>query len=52
VRIDFRAPVRFVRFGFFAIPALYVTVEDLEGLATALSDRGISGVDARKKGPA
>jgi len=46
VRIDFKEPVRFL---FFHIPALYVTVEDLEGLAAALSERGIAGEDARKR---
>lgn len=46
VRVDFKEPVRFV---FFHIPALYVTVEDLEGLAAALTERGANGEDARKK---
>jgi hypothetical protein len=46
VRVDFRERVRF---GFLHIPALYVTVEDLEGLAAALSERGIPGEDARKR---
>lgn len=46
VRLDFKGPVRV---GPFDAPALYVTVEDLEGLATALSGRGIMGVDARKR---
>lgn len=46
VRIDFREPVTF---GFLHIPALYVTVGDMEGLAAALTERGISGVDARKR---
>jgi len=46
VRMDFREPVR--AFG-IAVPALYVTAEDLEGLAAALSARGIPGLDARKK---
>jgi hypothetical protein len=45
VRIDFRTPVPFL---FFRIPALYVTVADLEGLADALAARGIPGVDARR----
>lgn len=46
VRVDFREPVvlRGVR-----IPALYVTVEDLEGLAAALTERGIPGEDVRKR---
>jgi hypothetical protein len=46
VRVDFKEPVGFL---FFHIPALYVTVEDLEGLAAALTERGINGEDARKK---
>jgi hypothetical protein len=46
VRINFREPVPFL---FFHIPALYVTVEDLEGLAAALTERGINGTDARKQ---
>ena len=46
VRVDFRERVRF---GFLDIPALYVTVEDLEGLAAALTVRGISGEDARTR---
>jgi hypothetical protein len=45
VRVDFRDPVRF---GFLSIPALYVTVDDLEGFAAALAGRGIPGLDARK----
>ena len=45
-RIDFKERVRF---GVFRIPALYVTVEGLEGLAAALSERGIPGEDARKR---
>ena len=46
VRIDFKERLRF---GFYRIPALYVTVEDVEGLAAALSERGIPGGDARKR---
>ena len=46
VRVDFRERVRS---GPFRIPALYVTVEDLEGLAAALVARGIPGTDARKR---
>jgi hypothetical protein len=45
VRIDFKERVSFL---FFHIPALYVTVEDLNGLAAALVERGIGGQDARK----
>lgn len=44
VRIDFREPIRYGR---FRPPALYLTVEDLEGFATALSARGIPGEDRR-----
>jgi hypothetical protein len=44
VRLDFRERVRVAPFD---VPALYVTVDDLEGLAAALTERGISGVDAR-----
>lgn len=47
VRVDFREPVRL---GFLRMPALYVTVEDLEGLAQALAEHGIPGEDARKPG--
>ena len=46
VRMDFKERVRF---GLLRIPALYVTVEDLEGLAAALSGRGIPGEDARTR---
>jgi hypothetical protein len=45
VRIDFREPVRF---GIFHPPALYLTVEDLEGFAAALTERGVPGTDRRK----
>jgi hypothetical protein len=44
VRVDFRQRVRF---GPLKIPALYVTVADLEGLGRALEERGIPGQDAR-----
>jgi len=46
VRVDFREPVQLSR---LHVPALYVTVEDLEGLAAALAGRGIRGEDARKR---
>jgi hypothetical protein len=46
VRMDFRIPVQF---GFLQIPALYVTVEDLEGFAGALTARGVSGLDVRQR---
>ena len=45
VRIDFRQRVPYWR---FRLPALYVTVEDLEGFAAALTARGIPGEDRRK----
>ncbi len=44
VRVDFRTPARV---GPLHVPALYVTVEDLEGLAAALTAAGIPGRDAR-----
>ena len=46
VRIDFREPVRYWR---LRPPALYLTVEDLEGFAAALSARGIPGEDLRQR---
>ena len=47
VRLDFHEPIRV---GPFRPPALYLTVDDLEGFAEALAARGIPGVDARKRG--
>jgi hypothetical protein len=44
VRVDFKERVPF---GALRIPALYVTVEDLEGFAAALAGRNIPGEDAR-----
>jgi hypothetical protein len=46
VRLDFveRVPV-----GPFKVPALYVTVDDLDAFAAALAERGIQGVDARTR---
>ena len=44
VRVDFRDRVRV---GPVAIPALYVTVEDLVGLGAALTALGIPGRDLR-----
>jgi hypothetical protein len=46
VRLDLREPVRAMR---MSIPTLYVTVEDLEGFAQALSALGLPGEDARKR---
>ena len=45
VRLDFREPVKAMG---FRVPALYVTVEDPEGLAAALAERRIPGEDARR----
>lgn len=45
VRIDFREPVRYWR---LRPPALYLTVDDLEGFAAALAARGIPGEDRRR----
>ena len=44
VRVDFKEPV--ARWGIH-IPALYLTVDDLEGFAAALAERGLSGDDPR-----
>ena len=44
VRLDFRDRVPL---GPFRMPALYVTVDDLDGLAAALAERGIPGTDER-----
>lgn len=46
VRVEFKDPVRFA---FYHVRALYVTVDDLEGLATALAERGIPGEDVRTR---
>lgn len=46
VRLDFRERLRM---GPFRVPALYVTVDDLEGLAAALAEHGIPGADARTR---
>jgi hypothetical protein len=45
VRIDFKEPQPWGR---LHVPRVYVTVADLEGLGAALSERGISGADARR----
>jgi hypothetical protein len=45
VRVDFTERVPYWR---FRLPALYVTVEDLEGFAAALTDLGIPGEDRRR----
>ncbi len=46
VRVDFRDPVHLGR---LRVPALYVTVEDLEGLAAVLTEHGVTGEDARRR---
>jgi hypothetical protein len=46
VRVDFRERVKA---SILRTPALYVTVDDLEGLAAALTTRGIPGADARTR---
>jgi hypothetical protein len=46
VRLNFREPVGL---GSLRVPALYVTVDDLDGMAAELARRGIPGTDARKR---
>jgi hypothetical protein len=46
VRLDFRERVPAMRL--FRVPALYVTVADIDGFTTALSALGIPGEDARR----
>jgi len=46
VRLEFHEPVRWT---IFRVPALYVTVADLEGLVSALAERGIPGEDTRRQ---
>lgn len=46
VRLDFRQPIKI---GPLSTPALYLTVEDLEGFAAALTAAGIPGKDARTR---
>jgi len=46
VRIDFRDRPQVL---FFHPPAIYVTVDDLAGLAAELARHGIPGEDARKR---
>lgn len=48
VRMDFRRG-QHPKYFFFRPPALYVTVEDLEGFAAALAARGIPGEDKRRE---
>jgi hypothetical protein len=44
VRMDFRTPVRW---GALTVPALYVGADDLDAFASALTEAGIIGEDAR-----
>jgi len=44
VRLELRRPIRWT---IFDVPAFYLGVDDLDGLAAALSERGIPGTDAR-----
>ena len=46
VRMDFKSRVPW---GFMNVPAIYVGVDDLEGLAAELARRGIAGSDARAR---
>jgi hypothetical protein len=46
VRIDFKQRVPW---GFLQVPAIYVGVDDLDGLAAELTRRGIGGTDARSR---
>lgn len=46
VRIDLKRPVKA---GILKIPAIYAGVDDLEGLAAALTALGITGTDARAR---
>lgn len=46
VRLDFRERVRA---GILKVPAIYVGVDDLDGLAAELTRRGIGGTDARAR---
>lgn len=45
VRMDFRRPVHWT---IFQVPAIYVTADDLGGLAAALTNRGVPGRDDRR----
>ena len=45
IRMDFRSPVRW---SVFNVPAIYVSADDLDGLAAALAAVGIPGEDARR----
>jgi hypothetical protein len=45
VRLDFHRTVRWL---VIDVPAIYVSADDLDAVAAALTARGIAGVDARK----
>jgi hypothetical protein len=45
VRVDFKEPVPTAG---IRVPALYLTVDDLEGFAAALAKRGLRGTDTRR----
>ena len=45
VRLDFHQPVRW---SLLTVPALYLTVADMDAFAAALAERGIPGADLRK----
>ena len=47
VRVNFQEPVRWMG---VRVPALYLTVDDLEGFAAALTELGLPGADARTDG--
>jgi hypothetical protein len=49
VRLDFKEGVKVLPVR--PLPALYVGVEDLDGLAALLTSRGIPGIDARSDKP-
>jgi hypothetical protein len=46
VRLDLRRPVHWFVLN---VPAIYVSVDDLDAVAAALTARGIPGVDARTR---
>lgn len=46
VRLDFKERVKW---GPFHLPALYVTVDDMDGFVAALTEHGIPGEDARRR---
>lgn len=48
VRVDFRDPVSYLG---VRVPALYLTVEDIEGFVAALAACGLPGTDTRRTAP-